>query len=74
MGRCKLEKLLTRAQGEVRPYDLHVQPVVPGYAKYLAKYIFKGTDPAFVRHFFLQDVHAPQGIVHGKLAGIACCA
>jgi hypothetical protein len=69
--RGKLEKWLTRTQGTARPYDINIQPIVPSYAKYLAKYIFKGTDPAYVQHFFLQEVHAPQGSVHGKRAGIS---
>jgi hypothetical protein len=35
------------------------------------KYIFKGTDPDYVQHFHLQELHAPQGVVHGKRAGIS---
>jgi hypothetical protein len=67
----KLEKWVARTQGPVERGDIHVQPIDPQYAKYLAKYMFKGTDPAYVRHFFLQNVHSPQGSIYGKRAGVS---
>jgi hypothetical protein len=69
--RRKLNHWLVRIQGPTQPTDINVQPIAARYAKRLAKYIFKGADPVYVRHFFLQDVHAPQGTVHGKRAGIS---
>ena len=56
---------------EPSPFDIKVKPIDDAYAKKLAKYIFKGTDPHYVTHFHLQDDHAPQGKVVGKRAGIS---
>ena len=67
----KLPVWVRRAQGPVGPHDLHVQPIREDRYKSLANYMFKGTDARFVEHFHLQRVHAPQGKVHGKRAGIS---
>jgi hypothetical protein len=42
-----------------------------GYEKRLAKYVVKGTDERSIRHFYLQDVHAPQGTIIGRRTGIS---
>lgn len=68
---AKLPRWIERAQGECRPYDLKACPIKQSHAKRLAKYIVKGTDPAFVDHFFLTDLAAPQGEVWGKRAGVS---
>ena len=67
----KLRRWVTRAQGECGPHDICCKAVDPAYAKRLAKYIVKGTDPDYVGHFHLGQVHAPQGVVWGKRAGVS---
>lgn len=67
----KLRRWVMRAQGECGPQDICCKPINPAYAKRLAKYIVKGTDPDFVAHFHLGEVHAPQGRVWGKRAGVS---
>lgn len=69
--RERLPRWLKRAQGECRPHDVHVDPIRQSHVKRLAKYIVKGTDPTFIDHFFLGDCAAPQGLVHGKRAGVS---
>lgn len=65
----KLPGWLHKAQqSEPRPFDVIVQDVVLGTEKRLAKYVYKGTDPAYIEHFHLKalaDQHGPQGTVHG---------
>jgi len=39
--------------------------------KTLAKYIVKGTDPAFVEQFHITKVHAPQGRFRAQRARIS---
>lgn len=67
----KLRSWVEKVQGVLGPRDLHIGPIDPQRAKRLAKYVFKGTDPLYVRHFHLQDVHAPQGVVYGRRAAIS---
>jgi hypothetical protein len=67
----KLSAWIKKVQGELRPFDLHIAPIKEKSAKRLAKYIMKGTDPLYVQHFHLQDVHAPQGEVWGRRAGVS---
>jgi hypothetical protein len=67
----KLPKWVEKVQGELRPFDVHVKPIVARYAKRLAKYILKGTDPLYIRHFYLDRLHEPQGVVWGRRAGIS---
>jgi hypothetical protein len=67
----KLARWVERSQGAVGPYDIHIQPVVVGYVKRLAKYVVKGTDRRCVRHFYLEDVYAPQGMIVGRRTGIS---
>jgi hypothetical protein len=67
----KLHRWVEKVQGKVGPCDIDTQPINDAYAKRLAKYIFKGTDPLFVSHFHLQDVHEPQGKIWGRRAAIS---
>ncbi len=60
---------LAKVQGPLGPYDFDMQPIDENSAKRLAKYILKGTDPAFTDHFYLRDLvdkHGPQGTVYGR--------
>ena len=66
----KLPRWVRKAQGACGPFDVRCEPVTHT-PKSLAKYIVKGTDPAFVSHFYLSEVHAPQGTVYGKRAGVS---
>lgn len=68
---AKLARWVEKVQGRLDPFDIHVQPITPSHAKRLAKYICKGTDAAFVSYFYLDDVHAPQGEIWGKRAGVS---
>jgi hypothetical protein len=65
----KLRRWVERVAGQIGPYDVSCQSIPEAYAKRLAKYFVKGTDPAFIDHFHLRDVHAPQGKIWGKRAG-----
>lgn len=65
----KLHQWVARVQGAVFPFDISCGPIKASHAKRLAKYIVKGTDPAFVPHFYLEEVHEPQGEFWGKRAG-----
>lgn len=67
----KLSRWVARAHQGVEQFDVSCEPVNPAYAKKLAKYIVKGTDPAYVEHFYLGDVHTDQGVIWGKRAGIS---
>ena len=67
----KLRGWIRKVQGPAEPYDLSIQPINQRYAKKLAKYVLKGTDPRYVDHFHLRDEHKPQGEVWGKRAGIS---
>ena len=70
--REKLQQWVTKVRGVVGPYDVHVQPVEVAYHKRLAKYVLKGTDRNYTRHFHLEDVdEGPQGEVWGRRAGIS---
>jgi hypothetical protein len=47
------------------------QVIEPGTEKRVAKYIFKPTEPDFLDHFHLRelhDQHGPQGTIYGRLA------
>jgi hypothetical protein len=68
---AKLPKWVEKVQGKVEPFDIDIQPVESNYDKRLAKYIFKGTDPHFVTHFHLQDIHEPQGKIWGRRAAVS---
>lgn len=61
---AKLAKWVVKVRGRIEAPDIDVQAVT-AHPKSLAKYIAKGTDPAFVKHFFLERVHAPQGWFRG---------
>jgi hypothetical protein len=65
----KLLRWVERVTGQLGPYDVSCKPIPAAYAKRLAKYFVKGTDPAFIDHFHLRDVHAPQGKIWDKRAG-----
>jgi hypothetical protein len=67
---AKLPKWLAKIRGRVDPFDIDTQPVTE-HPKSLAKYITKGTDPAYVKHFFLERVHAPQGWFRGLRAAVS---
>jgi hypothetical protein len=67
----KIMGWVTKVQKEIGPYTVKVKDIDQSYAKRLAKYIFKGTDPRYVVHFHLYDLHAPQGEVWGRRAGIS---
>lgn len=67
----KLHNWVERVLGTGSPFRVDVQPINQDYAKYLAKYIVKGTDPAYVDHFHLQKLHVPQGLCIGKRAGFS---
>jgi hypothetical protein len=67
---AKLQKWVAKVMETVRPFDIDVQPVTRN-AKRLAKYVVKGTDPAFVPHFHLGDVHKPQGWFCGQRARVS---
>lgn len=67
----KVKQWVKRTHGHLGDYDVDAQPIRASHLKRLAKYIVKGTDPAFIEHFYLQEVHAPQGTFHGKRAGIS---
>lgn len=69
--RRKLPQWVMKAQGICGSYDCHVQPINQNYAKKLAKYIVKATDPAFITHFHLGDEAADQGTIYGKRAGVS---
>ena len=66
----KLPKWLAKIRGKVNPFDINTQ-LVTDHPKSLAKYITKGTDPAYVKHFFLERVHAPQGWFRGLRAAVS---
>lgn len=58
--RRKLPQWVERARGmPAGPFDIDVQEIEAGTEKSLAKYIVKGTNPAFIDHFHLQRVAAP---------------
>lgn len=65
----KLPAWVKKAKGDVGDFDIDCQPIDQARYKRLAKYVVKGTDPAFVEHFYLGEVHAPQGQVWGRRAG-----
>jgi hypothetical protein len=69
--RRKLPQWVMKAQGACGSHDCHVQPINQDYAKKLAKYIVKATDPAFIAHFHLADEAADQGTIYGKRAGVS---
>jgi len=68
--RRKLAQWVRKVCAAHGPYDLHCQ-LITGQHKALAKYLMKGVDPAFVGHFHLGKVHAPQGTFVGKRAGMS---
>ena len=67
----KLPLWLARAQGHCGTNDCDVQPINQDYAKKLAKYIVKATDPAFIDHFHLMAEACDQGTIYGKRAGVS---
>lgn len=67
----KLPRWSEKVHGKVELFDIDVQSIKLGTEKRLAKYFLKGTDPAFVDHFYLREVHAPQGEIWGKRAGMS---
>ena len=69
--RRKLGQWVARAQSVCGPHDCHVQPINQDYAKKLAKYIVKATDPAFITHFHLGNEAVDQGTIYGKRAGVS---
>lgn len=69
--RPKLEGWIKKEQGELDEFVLDLQPIDPNYAKRLAKYVVKGTEPAFIRHFYLDDVAKPQGPIAGRRACVS---
>lgn len=67
--RKKLPGWVRKAQSAVPgPYDIDVQDVDPRTDKRLAKYVLKGTDPAYREHFHLDEFTEPQGPIHGRRA------
>jgi len=69
--RRKLPVWVMGVQGVCGIHDCDVQPINPNYAKRLAKYIVKGTDPLYVAHFYLTDEANDQGTIYGKRAGVS---
>jgi hypothetical protein len=67
----KLPLWLAKAQGHCGTSDCDVQPINQDYAKKLAKYIVKATDPAFIGHFYLAAEACDQGTIYGKRAGVS---
>lgn len=70
----KLPRWIERAQGSLSPFTYNDQPIEAARAKRLAKYIVKGTEPGFLDHFYLRDLHdehGPQGEIWGKRAGVS---
>jgi hypothetical protein len=67
----KLRGWQKKVQGHCGPFDIDIQPIEQAYAKKLAKYVVKGTDPAFVEHFYLEGVASDQGEIPGKRAGVS---
>lgn len=70
----KLPRWIERVQGSLTPFTYHEQAIDQAYAKRLAKYLVKGTEPAFLEHFYLRELHeehGPQGEVWGKRAGVS---
>jgi hypothetical protein len=67
----KLPRWIEKAQGACGTADCHIEPVNLSYAKVLAKYIVKGTEPEFTAHFFLEKYDREQGIIYGKRAGVS---
>ena len=65
----KLPKWVARVVGESRPFDICVKPVTPDGDKGLAKYVIKGTDPAYIGYLHLTSVAAPQGCIWGRRCG-----
>ena len=66
----KLRRWVLRAQGEVGPFDVNIQPVTLESTATLAKYILKGTQETHIDHFHLGTVYdGPQGSIWGKRAG-----
>ena len=68
---AKLPRWIARAQGHCGHSDCVIQPIKQDTHKTLAKYIVKGTDPNFIGHFYLENVHAAQGQIWGKRAGVS---
>ncbi len=69
--RRKLPLWLAKAQGQCGSSDCDVQPINQDYAKKLAKYVVKATDPAFIDHFYLIAEACDQGTIYGKRAGVS---
>lgn len=70
----KLPRWIERVQGALSPFTYEEKPVGECWAKRLAKYVVKGTEPAFLDHFYLRelhDEHGPQGEIWGKRAGVS---
>lgn len=70
----KLPRWVAAVVGDVGPFDVYNGPITAERAKRLAKYIAKGVDPEFVRHFHLGEINdeeGPQGICYGKRAGVS---
>lgn len=65
----RLERWASKAQRRKGEFDIHLEPVVPGTAKTLAKYVIKGTDEMYVGYLHLQEFAAPQGRIWGRRAG-----
>jgi len=65
----KLAMWARRILGNVNAGDIDAQPIDANTVKRLAKYVTKGTNPAYARHFYLEDIIADQGEVIGKRAG-----
>lgn len=66
----KLRRWVLKAQGEVGPFDINIQPVTLESTATLAKYILKGTQETHIDHFYLGTVYdGPQGSIWGKRAG-----
>lgn len=68
--RAKLMTWVEKVQGRM-PSDVHVQPIKAAFAKRLAKYIVKGVDPAYIEHFYLTEMAAPQGLIAGRRACVS---
>lgn len=67
----KLPRWIEKAQGTCGTADCCIQPINLSYAKTLAKYIVKGTEPDFTEHFHLGKYDREQGIIYGKRAGVS---
>lgn len=70
----KLPGWVEKVQGPITPHTIWQDAIPASHAKRIAKYMAKGTDPIYLGHFYLEELHeqhGPQGTVWGKRAGVS---